>query len=240
MSTDGERLSRAGNYVLGLLEESERAAMERDMKTDPALNLAVVRFAERMHALDETTASEPVSSQIWPRIAKAIAGTPQEQPAARIIPLARKAGVGAPGAWRTAAMAAAIVVALGVGYLAGSNIATMPQPVVLVVLETPDNLPGAIFEAFADNSVRIVPLQDFIVPEGKIMQVWTLYDRSVGPVSLGTMTRARVTVLGAHALPRPAAEQLYEITLESAPGSPSGKPTGPILVKGFAKRPAGG
>lgn len=239
MSDDSERLSRVGNYVLGLLEESERAAMERDMEADPALRLAVTRFAERMHALDETKASTPVSEHIWPRIAKAIEGIPQDRPAAKVITPARKPGPEKRGAWRSAAMAASIMVALGIGYLAGSTMTSTPQPVVLVVLDTPDNLPGAIFEAYADNSVRIVPLQSFVVPEGKIMQVWTLYDKSVGPVSLGTLTRAQVTMLGAHALPRPAAEQLYEITLESAPGSPTGKPTGPILVKGFAKQPAG-
>ena len=78
------------------------------------------------------------------------------------------------------------------------------------------------------------------MPEGQTMQVWTLYDPAVGPVSLGTLGRdaAEVVLQGPH-LPRPKADQLYEITLEPAPGSPTGKPTGPILVKGFAKRPAG-
>lgn len=116
---------------------------------------------------------------------------------------------------------------------------TVPEPVVLVVLQTPDNTTGAVFEAFADNSVKIIPLADFEVPQDKIMQVWTLYDASVGPVSLGTLSSAEVTTLKGQKLPVPAADQLYEITLEPRPGSPTGKPTGPILVKGFAKRPAG-
>lgn len=34
-----------------------------------------------------------------------------------------------------------------------------------------------------------------------------------------------------------AAGQLYEITLEPSGGSPTGRPTGPIQVKGFAKSP---
>ena len=38
-------------------------------------------------------------------------------------------------------------------------------------------------------------------------------------------------------LPEPKAGQLYEITLEPAPGSPTGRPTGPILVTGFARYP---
>ena len=121
-------------------------------------------------------------------------------------------------------------------YFGGWLSASPPQPVVIVVLETPENLPGAVFEAFADNSVRVVPLQDFQVPEGQILQVWTLYDPEVGPVSLGTLPRAEVSVLEGPPQPPPVAEQLYEITLEPAPGSPTGLPTGPILVKGLAKR----
>ena len=67
------------------------------------------------------------------------------------------------------------------------------------------------------------------------MQVWTLYDKAVGPVSLGTLTESKVVRLGSSDLPRPSANQLYEITLEPAPGSPPGKPTGPILIKGYAQ-----
>jgi anti-sigma-K factor RskA len=37
--------------------------------------------------------------------------------------------------------------------------------------------------------------------------------------------------------PLPAGGQLYEITLEDAPRSATGRPTGPILVKGFATIP---
>lgn len=137
------------------------------------------------------------------------------------------------------AMAASLLVAGGLGYLVGMFSATPGRPVVVVVLQTPELTPGAVFEAFADNSVRIIPLEDFVVPDGKVMEVWTLYDRTVGPVSLGTLARSETTTLGSHGFPVPAAEQLYEITLEPSPGSPTGKPTGPILVKGFAKRPAG-
>ncbi|WP_407815360.1 anti-sigma factor domain-containing protein, partial [Staphylococcus aureus] len=39
------------------------------------------------------------------------------------------------------------------------------------------------------------------------------------------------------ALPTPRDNQLYEITLEQAGGSPTGRPTGPILAKGLAKFP---
>ena len=60
---------------------------------------------------------------------------------------------------------------------------------------------------------------------------------SVGPVSMGLLPRVAATTLEGPVLPAPKPDQLYEITLEPAGGSPTGKPTGPIIGKGFAKVP---
>jgi anti-sigma-K factor RskA len=233
MSDDAERLARAGEYVLGLMDDAARLAAERDIETDPGFRAAVDNFAARMQSLDATASANPPPADLWEKIAGRIAGVAQAGRPATVVPFAAKQKPSV--LWRSVAVAASLVLAAGLGYVAGSTVGT-PRPVVMVVLQTPENQPGAVFEAYADNRVRIVPLEDFVVPEGKIMQVWTLYDQAVGPVSLGTLARTEVAVLEAQGLPGPVADQLYEITLEPAPGSPTGKPTGPILVKGFAKR----
>jgi anti-sigma-K factor RskA len=59
-----------------------------------------------------------------------------------------------------------------------------------------------------------------------------LWDRSVGPRSVGLIHEARSLRLNLENLPRPGPNQLFEITLEPADGSPTGRPTGPILMKG--------
>ena len=171
------------------------------------------------------------------RIAASISNTPQEVKvrSAKVVEIRSKPATPTGRQWM--ALAASLLVGVGFGYMGSKVLGPSEQPVVVVVLNTQQNTPGAIFEAFADNSVRIVPLQDFDVPDGKMLQVWTLYDKAVGPVSLGTMVRSDIIKLDGKALPVPADNQLYEITLEPSPGSPTGKPTGPILVKGFAKRP---
>jgi anti-sigma-K factor RskA len=69
------------------------------------------------------------------------------------------------------------------------------------------------------------------------MQVWTLQSLDMGPMSLGLLDGAHSATLRSPALPKPQDTQLYEITLEQAGGSPTGRPTGPILAKGFAKLP---
>lgn len=248
MSAEDDRMARAGDYVLGLLDETERLRAEADMATDAGFRAAVDLLAARMAALDDTAGRDPVPEGMWAAVearlgeagvdAAAAASSAGRSPSsAPVVGLAARRRQRP--AWRPTLMAASIAAALGIGYLAGTTLSPRPQPVVVVVLDTPDAVPGAIFEAFADDTVRIVPLQDFPVPEGRTLQVWTLYDPAVGPVSLGTLPRATPAVLRGPDQPLPKADQLYEITLEPAPGSPTGKPTGPILVKGFARPPPG-
>lgn len=248
MTGNNDRSARAGDYVLGLMDEGERARAERDLEVDAEFREAVISFAARMHMFDINAEPDAVPAGMWHTISERIAEMPQMREAVKPQPVAarptlvpsstptRRVGLYSFSGWRGALMAACLAAACGVGYLAGSMTADK-KPVVIVVLDTDAQVPGAVFEAFADDTVRIVPLEDFVVPEGKTMQVWTLYDQTVGPVSLGTLAKAQEIVLEGPHLPQPKPDQLYEITLEPAPGSPTGKPTGPILVKGFAKRP---
>ncbi len=241
MSVESDRKARAGNYVLGLMSDEERRLAEFDLEREAEFRDAVKMLSAQMHGLDLTAKPEALPEGLWDRIAALVANVPQlpaSSGKAVVVPMAsaRRLGPRMVGGWRGMAIAASLAAACAVGYFGALATTQTPQPIVIVVLDTAENVPGAIFEAFADDSVRIVPLQDFVVPEGQTMQVWTLYDEAVGPVSLGTIGRdvTEVRLQGPH-LPLPKAEQLYEITLEPAPGSPTGKPTGPILVKGFAK-----
>ncbi|KQZ14550.1 hypothetical protein ASD44_11055 [Mesorhizobium sp. Root554] len=250
MTDNEQRMARAGDYVLGLMSEEERDRAEHDMERDAAFRDAVLTAAQHFHKLDLTTAPEPVPDQLWQKVSERIASLPQMQAAEtapaspskpRVAANARpkRFGLHSLGGRGGFAIAASLAAACAIGYFGALATVTNPQPVVVVVLDTPANTPGAIFEAFADDSVRIVPLEEFTVPAGQTMQVWTLYDKAVGPVSLGTIgaKATEVRLQGPH-LPLPKPEQLYEITLEPSPGSPTGKPTGPILVKGFARQPA--
>ena len=131
-----------------------------------------------------------------------------------------------------------MLVALGIGYLAGATLAQPQQPVMIAVLLTEDGAqPGALVEAFSDDSIRLVPLELAQKPEDRVYQVWTLPDPATGPVSMGIFDDPETIRLAGPQLPPPESGQLYEITLEPLGGSPTGRPTGPILVKGFAKQP---
>jgi anti-sigma-K factor RskA len=232
--TREERLEAAGRYVLGDMNETERAALEAAMVADSELAAAVTRLSAQMQALDDTAGSLPVPDGMWQRI-EAQLDTRAPAGAAGAATHAQRRRMTLPP-W--AALAASVVVAAGIGFFAGNLAVPTPKPVVIAVLINEGAAtPGAIVEAFADNSVRIVPLEAFDVPAGQILQVWTLPDADTGPVSLGTFADPQSIRLAGASLPEPKPGQLYEITLEPAPGSPTGRPTGPILVKGFARNP---
>ncbi len=230
----GEQMELAGQYVLGLLDGSELAAFEQAMADDAELARSVDRLQAHLQALDDTATPQAVSPELWSRIEQRL----DAPPAFVNIRQPRKPVPNGAANTNWMVMAASVVIALGVGYLAGSFGTGQRQPVMIaVLLNESDAMPGAIVEAFADDSVRLLPLEQFSVPEGQVLQVWTLPDPMTGPVSLGTFTDPRAIRLAGPDLPTPQSGQLYEITLEPAPGSPTGKPTGPILVKGFAKAP---
>ena len=91
---------------------------------------------------------------------------------------------------------------------------------------------GAMVHAFASGRVVLVPLTTSNVPEGRALEVWTLPSRERGPDSVGLMSQARTLQLNLKDLTAPGVGQLFEITMEPATGSPTGRPTGQVLCKG--------
>lgn len=223
----------ADDYVLGLLDPAEAAEVERLIATDEGAARAVGRARDQFLALDLTAAPAELPADFSERVTRAVAasddGADDVAPAVpaaanQNVPLGRRR-------WWTAAAAA--VVALGVGIGLGTMV-SVTEPVVVAVLLDADGTPTAVVEDFGNDTATVRFLADLVVPSGQVMQVWTLPSKERGPVSLGLVEHARPATLRWSDLPEPAGNQLYEITLERAGGSPTGRPTGPILAKGFA------
>ncbi|TPN28346.1 hypothetical protein FKO01_21735 [Mesorhizobium sp. B2-3-3] len=75
MAGEGDRMARAGDYVLGLMNDAERQRAERDLEIDPAFRDAVIRLAERMHIFDRGRSAEEADR--WKLITTRIAELPQ-------------------------------------------------------------------------------------------------------------------------------------------------------------------
>ncbi len=222
----------AGEYVLGLLEGATLAEFERRLAHDRTLQAAVAYWREHFSPLDATAAPAPVSAALWNKIESSI-GRPGTVEA---VPSFGERVWSNLGFWRGTSFAwaaASLLLAVTVGLMAGR---ATPRPIVIAVMQTGDMSPGAIVKAFADGTLTIIPLKDFVVPEGKTMQLWTLWDKTKGPVSVGLIDRTKRARFERADLPQQN-DQIYEITLEQEGGSPTGKPTGPVLVKGYATTP---
>jgi anti-sigma-K factor RskA len=240
MSTEARTPSDlADEYVLGLLDPADASAVEAAMEHDEALRKAVSASRDRFIELDLAGSARPVSDTLWTRIASSVGdGAPPGQDtaagAARLAPMASNDNIAT--RWRRAAIggiAASLVLAAGLAF----TLLNQPEPKVVAVLMNDAGEPLVLVEDFGDASARITPLGDFQVPGDRSLQVWTLPTQEMGPVSLGLLDGWRSILLDGQTLPEPREEQLYEITLEEPGGSRTGRPTGPILVKGFAKFP---
>jgi anti-sigma-K factor RskA len=248
MSMHDERDTTAADYVMGLLDAAGEAAAAKRFESDPAFAAAVTVWRERLSDFD--TFAEPVTPapDLWRRIAET---TKRETISA--LPGARNAMLGATvwdniRFWRAAGLtgsfAALLFAIIALGALTTSkelrrDLATLAQskPVyVAILVNDATREAGAVVNAFANGRVELIPLKAIDVPPGRTLQVWTLWDRAVGPKSIGIMGQSRTLQLNLESLPETVANQLFEITLEPEGGSPIGRPTGPILFKGNAAR----
>jgi anti-sigma-K factor RskA len=228
-----ERDALAGEYVLGLLDGAESAAAERRLDTDRDFAASVERWRRHFFALDATATPLVPSPSLWSQIEASL--TTAAEPA-RVAPSSNPASRFAGWwnslfVWRGAAFAGALAtILLAVGLFSALDRARR-QPLMVAVLLTDSNVAAAVVNTFADGRVEMLPLQSIDVPAGKALEIWTLWDRAVGPRSVGLIERARSTPLRLDNLPL-GNGQLFEITLEPATGSPTGRPTGPIVAKG--------
>ena len=227
---------RADEYVLGLLDPHEAEAVEAEIERDPAMAKAVAESRDRFLELDLAGGAEPASEDLWARISASVdEGVKSPAPD---VAAAKPANDNRRGLsfWRStavASLAACLLLVVGLG----ASLMMRPEPQVIAILVNDAGEPMVLVEDFGDRSARITPLGDFAPPDDRVMQVWTLPSEDLGPVSLGLLDDWQSATLEGPDLPTPQETQLYEITLEQPGGSPTGRPTGPILVKGFAKLP---
>lgn len=228
-----DREAIAAEYVLGLLSAAESEAFERRMDADPELAGTARAWSERLMGLCDVPEAVPRTAALWERIERDL--TPRQA--------AVQAGGRRPAVrledrlwsslafWRIGAAAGAFA-ALVMAVVTALLPPPAPAPTVVTVLRAEDGAPGWVVQAYADATLQVTPLQPVAVPAGRALELWTLRDPREGPVSLGLLPPDGVTGLPIGDLPPPGVNQLFEITLEGAAGSPTGRPTGPVLGVG--------
>jgi anti-sigma-K factor RskA len=233
---DRDRL--AAEHVIGLLEGDERREAERLAETDPGFQSALAAWQARFAELDDTAAPIPASDALWSRIE---AGLDAERAAPAAAPLIVPSPASAFSAlwrslsfWRTAGLAGAfatLLMGFGVGLLANR---AAREPVVIAVLLTGQNQPAAVVNAFADGRAELTPLAGFQIPAGRALEVWAIPGPNQNPISVGVVSEARSLALNLARLPGLRPDHTIAISVEPPGGSPTGLPTGDVILTGRA------
>lgn len=241
MISSPEQPSIAAEFVLGLLDASESEEAEHRLASLPGFANEVAFWRARFAELNDTADELPPTDGLWERIEYATleATSPSGRRSVVLELIARFwnnltalrfAAVG--GTVAAVALAVFALVALQRGFEVEAR-----KPVyVAILIDDASRQTGAIVNAFADGRVEMIPLIDMNVPRGRALQVWTLWNRETGPRSVALLSRARAIRLDLANMPTTSLDQLFEITLEREGGSPTGRPTGPILYKGTMAR----
>ena len=231
----------AAEYVLGTLPAAARQQVEARLPRDPALRLAVRHWEARLLPLTSLATEVEPSAALWPRISTSLqaeaasATTTQlaDAPARAVTAPRESRGFWASlGLWRLMAGGGfALAALLASVVLRQAGVDPMPRHVVVLVAPQ-DKAPGWVVQNAGTDRLRLIPLGPVTVPADKSLQFWTKADQWSGPVSLGLVQPGQALEVPIDRLPPLEPNQLFELTMEPAAGSPLDRPTGPILFIG--------
>ncbi|MEO3472331.1 anti-sigma factor [Roseomonas sp. CAU 1739] len=209
-----ERDALAAEYVLGTLDARAAREVERALDGDAGLREMVAAWEARLAPLSALAPPEAPPPGLWDRIATALDGTAVPLQPSRI--------------WRFWALGASAVAA---GLAAFLVLRPVPEQRLMTVLLTQRDQPAWLVEADG-GALRLASLNPQPVPSDRVMQLWALPQGATAPTSLGLIPaeQGRLTVTPSSLRPEPG--MLIEITLEPPGGSPTGRPTGPVLFIG--------
>ena len=244
MSPD-ERDRLASEYVLGFLEGEERRGAERLLRSDQAFQVAVGVWQGRFSELDETATPVAAGEALWRRIETGLRSNDAFEPplvqATAATPVVVPDPRNAFGAlwhnlafWRTAGLAgafASVALAVGLGLLSDRS---ARSPVMVAVLLTDANQPAGVINAYRGGHAELVPFEGTQIPAGRSFEVWAIPGPNQKPISIGVVTELRSLRLNLQGLPNIAPNHVFAVSLEPSQGSPTGQPTGPVLMKGTA------
>ncbi len=228
---DEGRDALAAEYVLGSLDGAELAEAERLLAADAAFAGAVAAWRARLADLDATARPEPAGEALWNRIAGSIAP-------------ARAPATSAPrwwyglweslAFWRGLSLATAAAAAVLAVMIAATPQRT-DQPAFVAVLTTDTGRPGAVMHAYTDGRVTLIPLEIAPIPEGRSLQLWSISTAAPAPVAVGLMDQVRTIRLDPGHLSPAQLRERFAVSVEPAGGSPTGQPTGPVVLQGQMK-----
>ena len=195
----------AAEYVLGTLPLAERAAVETRIRRDAHFALAVTAWENRLAALNGIFQDAP-APDLFPKIEARLFGVPHK-----------------PSYWKGWFAGAAVAATLGLAVFAFLPSTTF-QPLTTMTAQGSDLRYDVSLKG---DALRIAHISGAAAEPGRVHEVWLIVG-DAAPVSLGLIAGAETTLLRTGL----SAGMVLAISLEPQGGSPTGAPTGPVLVTG--------
>ena len=219
----------AAEYALGTLSTAERAEVDRRLRREPRLASAVAYWERRLDPLLD--AVRPVAPPVDAFAAiKAKIAASENAPTADIIDLRRRLRRWQGGAIAAAAMAASLLLFVGV-----RETTAIRDEKFVAVLEGDDRNPAFVAAVSTkDKSIMVLRVGDLAPAPGRSHELWAVGGDSPAPRSLGLLSAA--SRFPADKLGGADAAELqrttFAISVEPEGGSPTGQPTGPVVFTG--------
>ena len=222
----------AAEYVIGALTAEEGLTFEAHMRGNAGLRASVEFWRVRLAPLADLVPAASPPPELWKRLALA-AGLQAATPVVAVQrPRKPKHGVlwrawqNLPF-WRGMAVAG-VAVAAGLGMVLVAPAEPVTEPMLAAL--SPSGTPGAMFLLRVEGSgvATLTTVGTLNVPAGRSLQLWTLAPGTQAPLPLGVVPpsgRARLRVAS------PPGTRIL-VSQEPFGGSPTGKPTGPVVFAG--------
>jgi len=208
----------AREYVLGLLPARSRARFARVLSFSLVARRAVTAWERRFAPLAAAVRPVEPPESAWTGIETALG--------LRAAPRARASGV-----WPALAAALAIVAVLFAG-LYFSQQPSVERPAYVSVVTDAATGPVWLLQAFTEaRALRVTTVNPRPAPAGSSYELWMLPDGG-NPVSLGLLPEMGAAQLGLNAaqLGVLTRTMTLAVSVEPAGGSPTGLPTGPVIL----------
>jgi anti-sigma-K factor RskA len=197
----------AAEYVLGVQDLAERSAVEARLKRDPDFAVLVAAWEFRFEGLNDDFA-EVRAPNLLPKI-EARLFPPAKSSRRDRLPLLR---------WLAGAAFAASLVIVGVATLAP------PRSDLVAMLTTADNRLSYEVASYGDT-LQVTRVAGLPAGAGQVHELWVIAP-GAAPVSLGLLADQPLVVT----YPIPPAGWVLAVSVEPEGGSPSGLPTGPVIL----------